>query len=378
MNSNFLLQHVKAHPCAEPIDTIKFLYHNAFGCGHLLPDEPACVRSIQAEIDQTAVQSDEPPIEALGDGLCRIHLRNPQVRALSPQCIAAMMRVTEAQFSPSRQRFLQNLSQLQALCKQYGSDTVPSSALFRLPYSSQELSDAIQPFLQPDAPLPRHSERYHSAYQPAYRVVLRRFADALPLLYAIEQQLKAKGSATVVLDGYCASGKSTLIALLSQLYDSAVFHMDDFFLPASLRTPQRLAKAGGNVHYERFADEVLIGLLHGGPFTYGQYDCKTGRVHQIATAPASVVFIEGSYALHPAFQAAYQKLDAIRAFMTVSPEAQEQRILARNGETMLKRFQNEWIPLEIQYFKAYHKALEGLIVLSSEQHPEDETEDMRL
>lgn len=378
MNSNFLLQHVKAHPCAEPIDTIKFLYHNALGCGHLLPDETACVRGIQAEIDQTAAQPDASPKEAVGNGLCRINLHHPQIRALSPECIAAMMRVTQAQFSPSRQRFSHSLSLLQDLCRQYGADAAPPSAAFRLPYTSRELGDAIQPFLKPDAPLPRHSERYHNAYQPAYRVVLRRFADALPLLYAIEQQLQTKGSATVVLDGYCASGKSTLIALLSQLYNSAVFHMDDFFLPASLRTPQRLAEPGGNVHYERFANEVLSGLLRGEPFTYGQYDCKTGKVHAVAAAPAKVVFIEGSYALHPAFQAAYHKLNAICAFMTVSPEAQERRILARNGETMLKRFQNEWIPLEIQYFKAYHKTLEGLIVLSSEQHPEDETEDMRL
>ena len=36
--------------------------------------------------------------------------------------------------------------------------------------------------------------------------------------------------------------------------------------------------------------------------------------------------------------------------MTHSPQAQRRRILARSGEKMLARFEQEWIPLEERYF----------------------------
>ena len=60
----------------------------------------------------------------------------------------------------------------------------------------------------------------------------------------------------VAIDGPCASGKSTLGALLRGVYGANLFHMDDYFLPFARKTPERLAEPGGNVDYERFFAEV--------------------------------------------------------------------------------------------------------------------------
>ena len=49
--------------------------------------------------------------------------------------------------------------------------------------------------------------------------------------------------------------------------------MDDFFLPFELRTAERLKEPGGNVHYERFIDEVVSKLSAGEPFEYGVFRC---------------------------------------------------------------------------------------------------------
>jgi hypothetical protein len=38
-------------------------------------------------------------------------------------------------------------------------------------------------------------------------------------------------------------------------------------------------------------------------------------------------------------------------FITIDKQLQLDRILSRNGEMMLKRWVNEWIPLENYYFK---------------------------
>ena len=78
----------------------------------------------------------------------------------------------------------------------------------------------------------------------------------------------------IVIDGLCGSGKTTLADSLSSMLQAPVVHMDDFFLPFSLRTPQRLSQPGGNVDYERFAQEVLpfAGKKEG--FSYRRFSCS--------------------------------------------------------------------------------------------------------
>ena len=62
--------------------------------------------------------------------------------------------------------------------------------------------------------------------------------------------------ALAAVDGRCGSGKSTLSELAARRLHCPLFHMDDFFLPPELRTPQRYAQPGGNVHYERVEAEL--------------------------------------------------------------------------------------------------------------------------
>ena len=64
----------------------------------------------------------------------------------------------------------------------------------------------------------------------------------------------------------------------------------------------------------------------------------------VPAAPFAVV--EGCYAMHPALRGYF----AGAVFLTHSPQAQRRRILARSGEKMLARFEQEWIPLEERYF----------------------------
>jgi uridine kinase len=367
MNAEFLLSSLAARPQSEPVDSIKFIYQNAFGCGHLLPEAAVCAENIRLEMEQTSTDDAEPAFEPLGNGLCRLNLRNTQVRALSPLRVARMMRVTAERFQPSPERFSDSLNALRSLAASHGADGVAP----RLPFTADALEASVRQRSSADE-LPRHSERYRSAYRPAYRVVLRRYGEALPLLAALEKRLAQTGRATLALDGNCASGKTTLVSLLAPLYDATVFHTDDFFLPFALRTPERLKTPGGNVHYERFLNEVLNGLLSGEPFAYGSFDCRTGETRRVAVTPGPVVLIEGSYALHPAFDAAYEALDAVKALLTLPPDEQKARILARDGAAAHARFQNEWIPLENHYFKAYHKTQANRLILSGRRFPEDE------
>ena len=60
----------------------------------------------------------------------------------------------------------------------------------------------------------------------------------------IERLLAARGRIAIAMDGNAAAGKSTFAAHIAEKAafqcSVNVFHMDDFFLPPTLRTPERL------------------------------------------------------------------------------------------------------------------------------------------
>lgn len=156
----------------------------------------------------------------------------------------------------------------------------------------------------------------------------------------------------VAIDGRTGSGKTTISSFLSFVFDediNSVVHMDDFFLPKELRTPERLNTAGGNVHSERFIEQV-IPFLRDDIFRYRKFDCSIVDYSDfVEIKNNSVRIVEGSYSTHPIFG----KYADITIFSDISFEEQKNRILKRNGEEKLKIFLEKWIPMEEAYFKAF-------------------------
>ena len=114
--------------------------------------------------------------------------------------------------------------------------------------------------------------------------------DKISLLMERINALKAeKTPVLVALEGGSASGKSTLGAQLAQALDATLVHMDDFFLPLELRTPERFAQPGGNVHWERVKAEVLQPLKEGKPLEYGVFDCSVMAVNRTVRETAKDV-----------------------------------------------------------------------------------------
>lgn len=162
----------------------------------------------------------------------------------------------------------------------------------------------------------------------------------------IDTLLAQKDFVLVAIDGKCTSGKTTLAAKLAEIYDCNVFHMDDFFLRPEQRTIERFAEVGGNVDYERFHDEVLIRLKTGNPFSYRPFDCSTFTLAEpICVTPKKLNIVEGTYSHHPYFKDPHD----LKILLTVTPELQQERILQR-PPFLRKRFVEEWIPMENQYF----------------------------
>lgn len=169
-----------------------------------------------------------------------------------------------------------------------------------------------------------------------------------PVIEVIKENLKKEEPCIVAIDGLCGSGKSTLAAILKERFDCNVFHMDDYFLPKSMKTEERLAEPGGNVHYERFQEEVLASLLKQEMVTYRPYNCVTASLEApITLAHKKLTIIEGTYVLHPTLRHAA----TLKVFLTVNETEQVKRIKQRSGEEKLQQFIRVWIPLETRYFQ---------------------------
>ena len=154
----------------------------------------------------------------------------------------------------------------------------------------------------------------------------------------------------IAIDGRAASGKSTLAEQLSELLGADVIHMDDFFLPPELRSEERLAEPGGNVHYERFCEDVLPYLKSPELFSYRIFDCSRMDYNGESTVRNTPIrIVEGSYSHHPKF-GTYADLFV---FSDVDAVEQMRRIRLRNSGEKAQMFAKKWIPMEERYFAEF-------------------------
>lgn len=164
----------------------------------------------------------------------------------------------------------------------------------------------------------------------------------------IIQSIANKKHIVIAIDGMAASGKSTFAQILKNRFDARIIHADDFFLPIEKRTNERVNTPGGNIDYEKMKKEVIDKINQ--DIKYFKYDCNTNSFHELVDIKKTqITVVEGSYSLHPYFGKYYD----FSVFMEIDSQLQMKRILNRNGETLLNKFLNEWIPMENEYFKNF-------------------------
>ena len=259
-------------------------------------------------------------------------------KGLSAQTLARLFALSAEHRAGAQTEFEKKLAVLTGMVRQG-----------ELPFDASECERAVSAWRAAGFPPCHHSETFRQAYAPAYRLMKAEYAPLLPLLCELDGRLAQGRRTTLAIDGPCGSGKTTLAALLAQLYDCPVFHADDFFLRPEQRTPERFAQPGGNLDRERLREEVLLPLHEGKPVCYRRFDCHSLTLQPpVTVAPAMLSIVEGSYCFHPELSPLYD----VSVCLSVSPELQRARILARNGREMAQRFFDRWIPLEQAYFDA--------------------------
>ena len=276
----------RRYPELYPQDLLKALHQSVCGCGHFVADEAAGLELLRRELAEEPAPA---AAELLGTEYCRFHLGSLKEVHLQPETLFRLFTLSAEMPKEPEERLEEGLSVLLGLAE--SGD---------LPFSAQEIATAAARWRAAGFPACHHSPAFRAAYRPAYRVIRREYLRLLPLLAAIDERRAAQERVLVALEGGSASGKTTLAALLEQIYDCNVFHMDDFFLRPEQRTRERLEEPGGNVDRERFLTEILLPLSRGDAVRFHRYDCRTQSLQaETVTTPKALNIVEGAYSMHP-------------------------------------------------------------------------------
>lgn len=335
---DYLMKQLTLHPYMQPQDIIKLCYQSAFGAEHLLSDVNAAKIFFHAEYNSVP-ETNCILYEEISDSICRINLSAWKASGMPAEWLFHMFVNTVAVPQSEKDVFMQNLRAAEKLLQD-----------IHIAFPFDEWNSYLNKYKDAGMPSVHHSQIYRDMEHPAYRIVNKRFLRLLPILQKASL-LPDKTSANIIaIDGRAASGKSTIAEDLKLILDAGIIHMDDFFLPGELRTKERYAEPGGNVHYERFASEVIPFIKYQNEFSYRIFDChKMDYCGTRNVCSSNWRVVEGAYSCHPILG---DYMD-MKVFSDIDPERQMERLTARNGTKLARRFQTEWIPLEEQYYSFY-------------------------
>lgn len=347
MNKELWTNYFKTYPLSTIQDFIKYLYQSTLGSAHLIQNVEDNYNYLLNEYESIQYDSNHVLYERISDELVRVHLEAIDSNDL---------KVYHALFMKS----VDVTSSKESLLSVF--DEVEKGIIERwIPFDLNEWVNKINEYKSKDCPTVSHSTIFRENYHPHYRLMKSEYIPYLELLHHINALAQP---CVICIDGKSGSGKSTCAQVLSEIYGYPIVHMDDFFLQKEQRTENRLSEIGGNVDYERFYAEVVLPILNKQSFSYQVFDCQSmSMANSKEISFDKGIIIEGCYSMHPKFE----NYSHLKVFMDISFELQKERILKRNGEYMLKRFIEEWIPKENLYFDTFNIKEKADIIINIEE-----------
>lgn len=157
-----LRNHAARYPAMEPTDAVKLIYQSEFGGGHLIRDREKAYRYLQQEYETIEKNRQHPRYEAIGNGICRVHLA-----ALDAEELEGLFAAFVASAQEHKGAVADFEKKLQLLRK-LSADNVFS-------FDEAQLEQYLEDYKVAGYPAVSHSEIYRNLYKPAYRIVYRAF-----------------------------------------------------------------------------------------------------------------------------------------------------------------------------------------------------------
>ncbi len=159
---NVLCSNAVRFPDMETQDAVKLLYQNTFGGGHLITDRAATLVRLQTEYAATPHIADMPLFEDIGFGFVRVNL--------------AALDTNVYRLSQLNDDFVESACQVKSDLDEFKSRLrflYDNYSQFGFGFSKDDLAEYLEKYAAEGYPMVSHSERYRTAYHPAYRVLLR-------------------------------------------------------------------------------------------------------------------------------------------------------------------------------------------------------------
>lgn len=195
----------------------------------------------------------------------------------------------------------------------------------------------------------RLSVDYQKKSRFSYAIMHKDMVTLIPLLSKIDELCHTQDQVLIALDGFSASGKTTIGHLLSCIHDANIAHTDDFFKKIEIDPNDFLSIHGANIDFLKINETIINPFMRKEGYSFQPFDFKSHQHQQkITVSYKPVLFIEGAYSMHPKLNANYD----YQVFVEVPRLKAYYRILKRNGLKRLLGFIKKWIPKEISYVKA--------------------------
>lgn len=169
-NMNFelyLTEQIKKHRSMQPQDVVKMCFQAAYGAEHLLSDLSDAWEYLKIEYD-SVTPSDGELFEPISDKFCRVNLSVWKSRGLPLEELFRMF-VDSCKIEPTASERFEHY--LEVVPKVIESTDVE--------FTVREWERFLAEYKKHGVTAVHHSSRYRECERPAYRLVDRRFCDAL-------------------------------------------------------------------------------------------------------------------------------------------------------------------------------------------------------
>ena len=168
---NLINEHLKRYPLLQIEDLYKLLYQSTLGNGHAITDSAQVARWLSHDLMNLQESSSEQLADTLGScgRFARVHIKAFIQYGGDPSELLKAFMVTGHSYPPDSTAFFCALSTARDMAEKG-----------KLPWNDDSLDSFIDQQATLHYPAIHHSDRYDSAYHPAYRVIAR---ELLPDLF---------------------------------------------------------------------------------------------------------------------------------------------------------------------------------------------------
>jgi hypothetical protein len=156
---------IQRYPRMQVRDLYKLVYQAAMGNIHLGVDSSVLRNYLMSEIEGIAASDSEPLVEEISpDGLIRVNLRPFKALGGNPEKLFEAMLRTADTFHPEKFRI-----------NEYWNKIGKMATDHTIPFDTSQLDSFFVMMQKEDFPAAHHSEEYSNAYNPAYRIISKKF-----------------------------------------------------------------------------------------------------------------------------------------------------------------------------------------------------------